>query len=73
MRNTNKGVDTMNCPCKGCTDREVGGCHDNCKKYKKWRAELDKRKSVIREKQAEINLTRSYVRDRMKEQKRRHR
>lgn len=38
----------MNCPCKGCTDREVGGCHDNCKKYKKWRAELDKRKSVIR-------------------------
>lgn len=61
-------------PCKYCVAPErYLGCHDNCKKYKKWRAELDKRKSVIREKQAEINLTRSYARDRMKEQKRRHR
>lgn len=61
-------------PCKYCVAPErYLGCHDNCKKYKKWRAELDKRKSVIREKQAEINLTRSYVRDRLEEQKRRHR
>ena len=63
----------MICPCKECTDREVGGCHDNCKKYKKWRSELDKRKSVIIEKKTEINLTRSYVRYRMEEHKRRHR
>lgn len=61
-------------PCKYCVAPErYLGCHDKCKKYKKWRAELDKRKSVIREKQAEINLTRSYVRQRMEEQKRRHR
>lgn len=28
------------CPCKGCTDREVG-CHSKCDKYATWRQEQD--------------------------------
>lgn len=63
----------MTCPCKGCTDRVIGGCHDNCNKYKEWKSEIDKKKNIIREKQAEINRTRSYVRQRMEEQRRCHR
>jgi hypothetical protein len=42
----NKGVDTMNCPCKGCTDREIG-CHSKCSKYIEWKAEWDRRKNMI--------------------------
>lgn len=48
MRNTNKGVDTMICPCKGCTDREIG-CHSKCSKYIEWKTELDRRKNMITE------------------------
>ena len=48
MRNTNKGVDTMICPCKGCTDREIG-CHAKCSKYIKWKTEWDRRKNMITE------------------------
>lgn len=48
MRNTNKGVDTMTCPCKGCMDRKVG-CHSKCSKYIEWKAEWDRRKNMITE------------------------
>jgi hypothetical protein len=46
MKNTNKGVDTMTCPCKGCTDREIG-CHSKCSKYIEWKSEWDRRKNMI--------------------------
>ena len=36
----------MTCPCKGCTDREIG-CHSKCSKYIEWKAEWDRRKSMI--------------------------
>lgn len=36
----------MNCPCKGCTDREIG-CHSKCSKYIEWKAEWDRRKNII--------------------------
>ena len=42
----NKGVDTMNCPCKGCVDREVG-CHSKCSKYIEWKAEYDRIKNIV--------------------------
>ena len=32
-----KNTDT--CPCKCCTEREIG-CHAICDKYKKWRDEV---------------------------------
>ena len=36
----------MNCPCKGCTDREVG-CHSSCSGYKEWKAEWDRNRDTI--------------------------
>ena len=38
----------MICPCKGCTDREIG-CHAKCSKYIEWKTEWDKRKNMITE------------------------
>ena len=32
------------CPCKGCTEREVG-CHSRCDPYKSWRANADETKA----------------------------
>ena len=48
MRNTNKGVDIMTCPCKGCEDREIG-CHAKCSKYIEWKTEWDRRRNEITE------------------------
>lgn len=38
----------MTCPCKGCTDREIG-CHAKCSKYIEWKTEWDRRKNMITE------------------------
>ena len=48
MRNTNKGVDIMTCPCKGCTERKIG-CHAECSKYIEWKTEWDRRRNSIHE------------------------
>lgn len=60
-------------PCKYCVAPErYLGCHDNCEKYIEWKNIIEKKKAIIREMQAEINLIRNYVRQRLEEQKRRH-
>ena len=33
---TMKGVDTMECPCRGCTDRTIT-CHGVCQRYQDWK------------------------------------
>lgn len=33
-------------PCKDCTDRHMA-CHSTCEKYKEWKQEFDKLKSVV--------------------------
>ena len=33
---------SMNCPCKGCTERKLT-CHGFCEKYKAWKAKIDER------------------------------
>ena len=38
----------MKCPCKGCTDRTVT-CHGVCKRYQKWKKELDETNKWLRE------------------------
>lgn len=62
MRNTNKGVDIMTCPCKGCTNREIG-CHSKCSKYIEWKAEWDKRKNEICEIKTKERIDREIIRD----------
>ena len=72
MRNTNKGVDTMICPCKGCTDREIG-CHSKCSKYINWNKIISKKRDIVQKEKQKIQVTRSYVRQRMEEDRRWHR
>lgn len=36
------------CPCKGCTDREVG-CHSKCSEYAKWRAGYEDKQNKIKD------------------------
>jgi hypothetical protein len=44
----------MECPCKGCNDREAG-CHSRCSAYDEWHKDYEKVKSKIR-KETELNL-----------------
>ena len=37
------GVNTMDCPCQGCAEREIG-CHGKCEKYGAWKGELAKKR-----------------------------
>ena len=53
-------------PCKGCTEREYGVCHDNCPKdvrgefgYQAWKAEI-KRVNEEREKSKRIESGKHY-------------
>lgn len=38
----------MTCPCKGCTDREIG-CHSKCSEYVKWRAGYEDKQNKIKD------------------------
>lgn len=34
-------------PCKGCTERQLS-CHDNCQKYKEWKADFQRERAYNR-------------------------
>lgn len=36
----------MTCPCYKCEERQVN-CHATCERYKRYRAELDNRKTTV--------------------------
>ena len=52
----------MICPCKACTDREIG-CHGECARYKEWRRMFEKeRESRVKRLEAVDFLDRGAVR-----------
>lgn len=52
------GVDSS--PCLDC-ERRVIGCHGTCGDWKDFRAELDRKKQIIKAAQDEERITRDYV------------
>lgn len=55
----------MNCPCKECTDREIG-CHSKCSKYADWKTEHEKIKNIINKKTLDRVRERDYIRESIK-------
>ena len=41
-------MDKEKAPCKDCQDRRLG-CHSECKDYKQWKAEHERRREIIKE------------------------
>lgn len=42
-------------PCKGCSDRKVG-CHSDCEKYLKYKAEMERQRILRTEQKEEIDF-----------------
>lgn len=42
-------------PCKNCSDRKVG-CHSNCEKYLKYKAEMERQRILRTEQKEEIDF-----------------
>lgn len=52
----------MICPCKGCTDREIG-CHSKCSEYNEWKTEWDKRREDVQSVKYREMIDRQIIRD----------
>ena len=46
-------------PCNHCTIR-ILGCHGSCKRYKKWRKEMDKERDMIYEAKQKESIVSGY-------------